>query len=66
LDARTGGTDDAFTFLGNSDFTGAGGELRIKVVGSRIFALADIDGDKKFDFGIEFATATRNASDFIL
>jgi Ca2+-binding RTX toxin-like protein len=66
LDARAGGGDDAFTFLGNSTFTGAGGQLKIRTVGSKTFVLADIDGDKKFDFGIELENTTLDASDFIL
>lgn len=66
LDALPGGGDDAFTFLGTERFTGDGGELRIVVKGSKTFALADVDGDKKIDFGIEFRNADLDAGDFIL
>lgn len=66
LDALVGGGDDAFTFRGTKKFTGDGGELKIVVKGSTAFALADVDGDKKFDFGIEFRNADLDVSDFVL
>lgn len=46
------GTDEveAFTFIGNSRFSGTAGELRFSHVGGETFVTADTDGDKLADF----------------
>ena len=68
LDANTGGgEDDAFTFLDQGAFSGAGGELRWKAVNGGIMVLADLDGDLATDFSLTLLNATGVvASDFIL
>ncbi|HFQ14917.1 MAG TPA: calcium-binding protein, partial [Rhodobacteraceae bacterium] len=66
LDALTGGGDDAFSYRGTGRFTGAGGEIKVVEKGKKTFVVADIDGDKQIDFGIEFWHATIDVGDFIL
>ncbi|MEM0942661.1 MAG: Ig-like domain-containing protein, partial [Pseudomonadota bacterium] len=58
LDADTmQGGDQAFTFIGQSGFSGAAGELRIapQAVNDYTLVLGDIDGDSRPDFQLELA-----------
>jgi hypothetical protein len=57
LDARPGGADDAFTFIGASAFSGAGGELAWRLAGSKTLVLADLDGDRLAEFEIQLSGA---------
>jgi Ca2+-binding RTX toxin-like protein len=51
IDARQDLADDqAFTWLGTGDFTGAGGELRYRQAGQNTIVAGDIDGDRASDF----------------
>lgn len=67
LDASTGGTeDDAFSFIGNTRFTGAAGELRWKAVAGAMMILADLDGDRDADFALTLVGAASVAETDIL
>jgi glucose/arabinose dehydrogenase len=53
IDARTDlAGEQAFRWLGGSDFTGSGGEVRFKQVDGNTIIAGDIDGDRKADFKI--------------
>lgn len=56
IDAITGGTDDAFSFIHDAAFTGGGaaGGLRYHFVGSFTYVEGDTDGDGTADFQIAF------------
>lgn len=68
IDANTNvAGNQAFTFLGKGNFTGAGGELRYYYSGENTMIVADIDGDTETDLRILIPEVrTMNASDFIL
>jgi pectate lyase len=68
VDARSNsGGDQAFTWIGDRDFTGKAGELRAVEVYGDTRVDADIDGDRRADFQIEMAGHhSLSASDFIL
>ncbi|MEM9735826.1 MAG: hypothetical protein AAF908_04385, partial [Pseudomonadota bacterium] len=58
LDAdTTQGGDQAFTFIGQSGFSGTAGELRIapQAINDYTLVLGDIDGDSRPDFQLELA-----------
>jgi serralysin len=56
IDAKSSdAADDAFQFIGSSDFTGVAGELRFGDDTSGNWLLeGDVDGDGSADFQIEF------------
>jgi Ca2+-binding RTX toxin-like protein len=59
--------DQDFTFIGNSDFTGAGAEVRFETGGGHTTVFADYDGDKNADFKVVLnGEMTLTAGDFIL
>lgn len=63
IDAISGGSDDAFTFIGTDAFSGTAGELRFK---NGILA-GDTDGDGKANFEIRVDNhSTLQDTDFIL
>lgn len=67
IDAIEGGGDDAFTYIGETEFSGAAGELRIKVLDDVTLLRADTDGDGKADFTVAFtATPPITVTDFFL
>ena len=73
IDARPGGADDAFTFIGSAAFTmGTAGQLRAyEVTGEpgHWFVEADVNGDAVADMVIEVYTTDLqplDASDFTL
>lgn len=67
IDAISGGENDAFTYVGNSVFSGTAGELRWYADGDRLFVAGDVDGDGAADFLIAVeGTEDLTASDFIL
>jgi len=78
VDAVTGGSDNAFNFIGTGAFTGVAGELRYQMTGSwseggqsgSIYSLSgDINGDGVADFYIDvnmLGTAPLGPGDFIL
>ena len=45
-----------FTFIGEDDFSGKAGELRIEKTGSAVDISADVDGDGDADFAIHLTT----------
>jgi Ca2+-binding RTX toxin-like protein len=52
IDAKEGGRDNAFTFIGSAAFTGTAGELRaVSSAGSQLIS-GDVDGDGVADFSI--------------
>lgn len=65
IDAIDGGSDDAFTFLGDGAFTGSSGELRYEKDGPFTQIQADTDGDQVADYVIlAFGRIDFIASDF--
>jgi len=68
IDAVTGGTDDAFTFVGTAQFSGTAGELRFQSFGSDGFVMGDTDGDRATDVVILLSGVTTmlDAGDFVL
>ena len=53
LDAVDGGSDDAFSWIGSSAFSGTAGELRSYREGHDYFLAGDVNGDGIADFTIE-------------
>jgi serralysin len=68
IDAITGGSDDAFAFIGNSAFTNTAGQLRSSDNGDGTHTVeGDVNGDGVADFAILVTAATPLGSgDFIL
>jgi len=67
IDARTGGGDNAFTFIGKSAFGNNAGELRFEVVRGDTLISGDIDGNGQADFTIRLEDVTSVvAADFVL
>lgn len=64
--ARVAG-NQAFKFIGDSSFSGAGGELRYVQNASITYVYADVDGDRRSDLVIRLdSSMDLRASDFIL
>ena len=67
LDARQGGTNDAFVFIGAAVFSSVAGQLRFKISGVNVIVEGDVNGDAVADFSIVVAaTAAMVAGDFVL
>jgi serralysin len=68
IDAKSGVSgNQAFTFIGTGDFTGAKGQLRIEVVADGLILSGDRNGDRVDDFRIGLLDLTRlSAGDIIL
>lgn len=67
IDARTGGANNAFAFLGTRPFTFHAGELRYFTDGSVTTIVGDRDGDGMADFQIgTLRLTTLVAEDFVL
>jgi Ca2+-binding RTX toxin-like protein len=67
VDAVAGGTDDAFTFIGNQNFTGVAGQLRYFISSGDTFVQGDTNGDGQADFLIYLETGQGVvATDFLL
>jgi Ca2+-binding RTX toxin-like protein len=67
VDAKAGGSDNAFKFIGTKAFTGTSGELRYADSGGHTFIFGDTNGDKKADFSIQLDHVVKLvATDFIL
>jgi Ca2+-binding RTX toxin-like protein len=67
IDARKGGGNQSFTFIGTDKFHKTKGELHYKTSGVNVIVEGDIDGDGKADFQIQVTgVATLAAADFIL
>ena len=67
VDARAGGLDDAFTFIGTANFSGVAGQLRYFRSGGDTFVTGDVNGDRTADFMIVVdGFHTLAATDFVL
>ncbi|MCV3738454.1 hypothetical protein OCK02_19795 [Rhizobium sp. TRM96647] len=68
IDANTKKSgDQAFEFVGSKKFSGDPGELRVSKSKSDTYVYADVNGDKKADFGIHLDDAlSLSKGDFIL
>jgi Ca2+-binding RTX toxin-like protein len=68
VDARAGTAgDQAFTFIGTANFSGAEGQLRYTVSGTTALVYGDINGDKISDFHFQVKpTSSLLATDFVL
>lgn len=68
IDARTNiGGNQAFRWIGSSDFHNKAGELRFQKAGSTIIVSGDLNGDGKADLSIHFENLSGIArGDFIL
>lgn len=65
IDAVAGGTDDAFTFLGDGAFTHSAGELHTYVSAGVNYVAGDVNGDGVADFVVNTGTIHLAATDFI-
>lgn len=67
IDAKAGGQDDAFTWIGDRAFTGHAGELQYYQSGGNTFVSGDVDGDGVGDFKIRIdGVHDLHASYFVL
>lgn len=73
IDARSGGTDNAFRFIGTKSFSGTSGQLRYfkenlsGTANDRTIVEGDIDGNRVADFQIELkGLFSLTSSDFVL
>jgi serralysin len=67
IDAKKGGADNAFKWIGNSAFHGKAGELHYLKKAGFLLVEGDINGDRKADFQIEVSGINKLfADDFIL
>lgn len=67
IDARAGGGDNAFNFIGSAAFGNNAGELRFQVISGDTFVSGDIDGNGAADFTIRLDNVTTVvAADFVL
>ena len=53
IDAKVGGNDVRFRFIGTGDFSGTPGELRLKYLANSTLVEADVTGDGTADFAVE-------------
>ncbi|MAP93483.1 MAG: hypothetical protein CMK07_00900 [Ponticaulis sp.] len=59
--------NQAFTFIGDADFSGTAGELQVTQTPSRIYVMADINGDGEADIEIMIRDGVApTADDFLL
>jgi len=67
IDAITGGSDNAFSFIGNAAFSGVAGQLRYDYAGGDTMVFGDINGDGIADFAIQLTGSfSLISSDFLL
>lgn len=67
IDAMIGNGDDTFAFIGDTEFSGAAGELRAYRQGNDTFVAGDTDGDGAADFYIKLVgQIDLTAGDFVL
>ncbi|MCP5433574.1 MAG: hypothetical protein H6923_09930 [Alphaproteobacteria bacterium] len=67
IDAITGGSDNAFTFIGTSAFSSTAGELRYLNFLGKTYISGDVDGNGVGDFNLVLNTSvTLTGADFIL
>jgi len=66
IDAKNGGGDQKFKFIGRDDFHGSKGELRYIDNGKTCVVQGDVNGDAKADFEILVKVGGLGAGDFVL
>ena len=67
IDAKTGGRDNAFSFIGEAAFTGSAGQLHVIHDVTNTYVEGDVDGDGVADFQIQLnGLITLHATDFVL
>lgn len=66
IDARIGGGNQAFHFIGTHAFTRHAGELRFTDQGATCLVQGDVNGDGRADFDILVKAATLHQGDFVL
>lgn len=67
VDARDGGADNAFTFIGTAGFSGVAGQLQYQIANGDTLVSGDTNGDRMADFMIVLSgTQALYASDFVL
>jgi Ca2+-binding RTX toxin-like protein len=67
IDAKSGGGNQAFIFIGDAAFTGVKGQLRSFFAGSTTLVQGDRDGDSVADFAIQIGEiVTLAGGDFVL
>jgi len=67
VDAIAGGGDNAFSFIGNSAFSGSAGELRWEHDSGNTMLYMDINGDMAADYAIQLVgTLNLTGADFVL
>lgn len=67
VDARAGGADNAFTFIGRAAFSGVAGQLQYQISNGETLVSGDTNGDRMADFMIVLSGAQPlYASDFVL
>ncbi|MGH6736814.1 MAG: calcium-binding protein [Methyloceanibacter sp.] len=66
IDAKTGGGNQAFKFIGKQDFHDRKGELRYEDKGNKVIVQGDVNGDGKADFEILVKVGALSAGDFLL
>ncbi|MBB6510418.1 Ca2+-binding RTX toxin-like protein [Rhizobium soli] len=58
--------DDSFTFIGKNEFSKKAGELRFDKVSGDTVIYADVNGDGKADFAVDFDQAVTLTKDYFL
>ena len=66
IDAIAGGSDNAFTFIGDNAFTNHAGELHTIVQNGTNFLAGDVDGDGVADFLINLGSVHVDGTDILL
>ncbi len=67
LDAVSGGSDDAFSFIGTGSFSRTAGELRVATEGGWTRVMGDVNGDGLVDFMVLLlGVHSLSGSDFVL
>lgn len=67
VDARPGGADDAFAFIGTAAFSGVAGQLRYQISSGETLVTGDLNGDRVADFMVVLAGSHALVSaDFVL
>jgi serralysin len=66
IDAKTGGGNNAFIWIGTSGFHHVKGELHYKDLGASCLVQADTNGDGRANFEIFVHSATLSKTDFLL
>jgi len=66
IDAKQGGGNQKFKWIGKHDFHGNAGELRYQDKGSKVIVQRDVNGDGHSDFEIWVGVDALNKGDFLL